>query len=213
MSTNYWKTKSAADQFEIYWGSRRSSLERRWGIVSNLQLEPPKLLLDVGCGIGNLITFTSLATKENYLGIDISPPMVERARALHPGYNFEVADPMKCNSISDLVVAHGFLLHQHDLFLKLHKLVQLTGSHLIFDLLVAKEGYSRRSQEGYWTRVLGEEEYGFMKEGLEKEFNLKEVKFEQWSWPLSLVGKSILHTEYYLSCRRVSNESPSLGLQ
>jgi SAM-dependent methyltransferase len=194
MSEEYWKGQKTAEEFERYWNvQNKDSLKRRWGLVQSLQLEPPKSLLDIGCGIGNLITFTTLATEENYLGIDISQPMVERARALHPGYRFEVKDPMKFHNVSDLVVAHGFLLHQHDLFLKLHFLKELTKHHLIFDVLVASEGYSRRSPEGYWTRVLGDEEYGFMKKDLEEEFTLKEVKFGEWSG----------HREYYLSCRRV----------
>ena len=83
MSEEYWKDKKAADDFEKYWNvQNKASLERRWNIVQSLQLEPPKSLLDVGCGIGNLITFTKLAMEENYIGIDISQPMVERARGV-----------------------------------------------------------------------------------------------------------------------------------
>jgi SAM-dependent methyltransferase len=196
MSEEYWKAKNAADEFEKYWNvQNKASLEQRWGLVERLAKKSPSTLLDVGCGIGNLIAFTSLATTENYLGIDISPPMVERARTLHPGYHFEVADPMKFNNVSDLVVAHGFLLHQYDLFLKLYKLVQFTGfnSQLIFDVLVAKNGYSRRSSEGYWMRVISEEEYAFMRNDLEKLFtSWREVKFGEWSG----------QREYYISCRR-----------
>jgi len=194
MSEEYWKAKKVADDFEVYWNQRnKASLEKRWGLVQRLAKPPYSSILDVGCGLGNLIAFTSLATKDNYWGIDISPPMVERARALHPSYRFKVEDPMKFGEgQADLVVAHGFLLHQHDLFLKLHRLTQL-GEHLIFDVLVTREGYSRRSPKGYWTRVLGDEEYGFMKKDLEKEFVLEEVKFGEWSG----------HTEYYLNCRRI----------
>jgi len=195
MSEDYWKAKKAADDFEVYWNQKnKASLERRWGIVQRLAGEPPSSLLDVGCGVGNLITFTTLAMKDNYWGIDISPPMIEKAKALHPGYRFEVIDPMEFGEgQADLVVAHGFLLHQHDLFLKLNKLVGLTGEHLIFDVLVAKEGYSKRSPLGYWTRVLGREEYGFMKKDLGEKFTVEEVNFGEWSE----------HTEYYLNCRRI----------
>ena len=194
MSEEYWKAKKVADDFEVYWNQRnKASLEKRWGLVQRLAKPPYSSILDVGCGIGNLITFTSLATTENYLGIDISPPMVERARALHPGYRFEIADPMKFDNVSDLVVAHGFLLHQYDPFPLLRKLVEFTRSCLIFDELVTEEGYSRRSPEGYWVRCIGAEEYLCMKEGLEKEFHLEEVKFGEWG----------ADREYYLSCRRV----------
>ncbi len=191
--TDYWKNPKSVAEFEAYWNrGNRGSLVRRWGLVERLaKNQPYPSILDVGCGIGNLIAFMSLATEDNYLGIDISPPMVERARVLHPKFRFEVADPMKLNGKWDLVVAHGFLLHQHDPFLKLHRFVEFTRHCLIFDVLVTNEGYSRRSPKGYWTRVLGDEEYAFMKRGLEREFRLEEVKFDEW-------GEN---REYYLSCR------------
>jgi len=195
MSVDYWKARSAADDFERYWNvQNKASLGKRWGLVESLagKVRYPSIL-DAGCGIGNMITFTTLADAQNYLGIDVSSSMVERARALHPSYRFEVSDLVRFPAdLYDLVVAHGFLLHQHDLFLKLYLLEVMTRSHLIFDVLVANEGYSRRSSLGYWTRVLGDEEYGFMKKDLEEEFALKEVKFGEWSG----------HREYYLSCRR-----------
>jgi len=196
MSEEYWKDKKAADDFEKYWNvQNQASLKERWGLVKSLagEVHYPSIL-DAGCGIGNMITFTTLADAKNYLGIDVSQPMIEKARALHPGYRFEVADLADFPLDNyDLVVAHGILLHQHDLFLKLHFL-KVMATHLILDVLVkSDEGYSRRSPYGYWTRVLGEEEYVFMKKDLEKEFTLKEVKFGEW------MG----HREYYLSCRRI----------
>lgn len=192
--TDYWKKKEAVVEFERYWNKdNMNSLLRRWGLVERLAKKPLySSLLDIGCGLGNLIAFTSLSNKNNYYGIDISPPMVERAKVLHPEFRFEVADPMGLDGKWDLVVAHGLLLHQHDPFPMLRKLVKLTGSCLIFDVLVTREGYSRRSPNGYWTRVLGKEEYEFMKSGLRKDFRLEEREFGRW-------GDNI---EYYLKCER-----------
>lgn len=192
--TDYWKAKEAVAEFERYWNKEnKDSLIRRWGLVERLAKGSPRSsVLDVGCGIGNLIAFTSLATEGNYLGIDISSSMVERARVLHPKFRFEVVDPMEFTTPHDLVVAHGFLLHQHDPFVKLRKLTELTKSRLIFDMLVTNEGYSRRSPKGYWTRVLGDEEYVSVKGELAAGFSLEEVKFGEWSG----------HVEYYLRCER-----------
>lgn len=192
--TDYWKDPKSVVEFETYWNmDNKNSLVRRWGLIERLvgRLKY-STILDVGCGIGNLIAFTSLATKDNYLGIDISPPMVERARTLHPGFRFEVTDPMKLDVRWDLVVVNGVLLHQHVPILMLRKLVELTGLCLIFDVLVTKKGYSKRSIEGYWTRVLGEEEYTFTKKDLGKGFSIDEVKFGEWSG----------NREYYLKCER-----------
>lgn len=194
MSEAYWKRRDAVAEFEEYWNKENEeNVRRRWSLIEELTKKTPhSSILDMGCGIGNLIAFTSLATEDNYLGIDISPPMVERARELHLGYHFTLADPMEFTTPSDLVVAHGFLLHQHDLFLKLHRLKELTRTCLIFDILVTKEGYSKRSSNGYWERVLGDEEYGFMKKELEEKFRLEEVKFIEWGD----------YREYFLKCER-----------
>lgn len=194
MSEDYWKLKAAAEEFEKYWNEKnKAELEKHWGLVERLAKKSHySSLLDVGCGLGNLIAFTSLATKDNYFGIDISKPMVDRARVLHPGYRFEVSDPMEFSAPSDLVVANGFLFHQHDFFLKLHRIAGLTKACLIFNLMVAEEGRSKRSSEGYWTRTLGADEYRFMKRGLEREFRLEEIKFGEW-------GEN---SEYYLRCER-----------
>lgn len=194
MGEDYWKLKGAVTDFEAYWNEKnRGALKQHWNLVERLAKKSPySTILDVGCGIGNLIAFTSLATEDNYLGIDISQQMVDRARVLHPRYRFEVADPMEFGTPLDLVVANGFLLHQHDLFLKLHRIKELTKTRLIFNVMVTNEGYSRRSSEGYWMRVLGVGEHTFMKRGLEKEFSIEEVKFGRW-------GDL---TEYYIRCER-----------
>jgi len=194
LSVEYWKRPESAAEFEEYWNRRnKASLLRRWGLVERLAKKPLYFsLLDVGCGIGNLVAFTTLANEDNYYGIDISPPMVERAKVLHQGFRFEAIDPMKLDGRWNLVVAHGLLLHQHDPFPMLRKLVKLTGSCLIFDELVTNKGYSERSPHGYWTRVLGSEEYTFMKDELAKEFVVEEVLFDTWGQ----------NREYYLSCRR-----------
>lgn len=198
MTEDFWKRQENAVAFETYWNKEhRDSLDRRWRLVQRLVGNLSyTTLLDIGCGMGNLIGFTSLATKNNYCGLDISPLMIARARSLHPGYRFKVVNPMDLSTHSDLVVAHGFLLHQHDLFLKLHKLIEFTGTCLIFDILVTGNGYSGRSPKGYWTRILGNEEYVFMKRELSAEFFLEEVEFAVWGD----------NREYFLRCERILKE-------
>lgn len=199
MSEDYWKLKGAMTEFERYWNKEnKPEVELHWEFVERLaKTFSYSSLLDVGCGIGNLITFTSLATQHNYIGIDISRPMIMRARVRHPGYQFKVADPMMFTGKFDLVVANGVLLHQHDLFLKLHRIKEFAKTRLIFNVMVTDEGYSKRSPSGYWTRVLGKEEYEFMKSGLAKDFRLEEREFGRW-------GDNI---EYYLMGDRIVSHS------
>lgn len=71
------------------------------------------LILDVGCGPGN---FAAYLAKQGFRlhGIDISPKMIEAARRLVPGHQFDVAD---CRAIGtrdqtyDGVLAAYSLLH------------------------------------------------------------------------------------------------------
>ena len=46
-------------------------------------------IVDIGCGTGD---YCQLFDTKDYLGIDISPKMIERCKNLYPNYLFEVAD-------------------------------------------------------------------------------------------------------------------------
>lgn len=67
-------------------------------------------VLDVGCGLGHLYPFLrERGHVGSYLGVDVLPEMVERARALHPGGRFEVADitDPAARFAADSVIASG----------------------------------------------------------------------------------------------------------
>lgn len=50
-------------------------------LIEDLQIKPYENVLDVGCGIGNItMKIASLAFNGQVLGIDASPPMIEKAR-------------------------------------------------------------------------------------------------------------------------------------
>ena len=50
-------------------------------------------ILDVGCGVGHFAKWLNENGYEgDYIGIDLLPEMVERARELNPGMRFEVCD-------------------------------------------------------------------------------------------------------------------------
>lgn len=70
-------------------------------------------MADVGCGVGRETSqLKSLGAK--IIGFDLSPAMVERARAQHPGVRFEVADLRhlpKPDGGWAVIVAHDALVH------------------------------------------------------------------------------------------------------
>jgi len=81
------------DNFEVQdWASARSQEARFAVLVRNVDLSG-KTLLDVGCGLGDLLTYlNSLNMRVDYTGIDISKKMILAARAMHEGNRFIWAD-------------------------------------------------------------------------------------------------------------------------
>jgi SAM-dependent methyltransferase len=73
------------------------------------------VLLDLGCGPGLLVDYLAAVGRSedvDYRGVDISPPMIDRARSRWPGKAFEVrdilADPLPPQSV-DVVIINGVL--------------------------------------------------------------------------------------------------------
>lgn len=49
-----------------------------------------RMVIDLGCGKGDEVS--SLYTKEQYLGVDVSPELIRLAEKQNPGYAFECCD-------------------------------------------------------------------------------------------------------------------------
>src|ERR1700730_18878800 len=73
-----WKAKNA------YYHRSIERLCRRF-------IPPGSRVLELGCGTGDLLAALSPDPKGS-MGIDISPAMVDRARAKYPGLRFSVGD-------------------------------------------------------------------------------------------------------------------------
>ena len=70
------------------WGSRESQSLRFKYLIKDFDLNG-KTILDVGCGLGDIITYlnTMKIQNYNYLGLDISENMISRCRELHTQKN------------------------------------------------------------------------------------------------------------------------------
>lgn len=71
-------------------------------------------LLDVGCGPGSLVPALREIGKVNVVGIDLSPEMIELARARYPDARFEVGDVEALafpDASFDVVLCSGMLHH------------------------------------------------------------------------------------------------------
>jgi SAM-dependent methyltransferase len=88
---------------------RPESQKQKFEVLSHVADLGGKSVLDVGCGFGDFSNFLAERFPSlTYRGVDISPQMVENARALNPA-----ADIVQCNILhsavepADVVTANG----------------------------------------------------------------------------------------------------------
>ncbi|MBI4836458.1 MAG: class I SAM-dependent methyltransferase [Candidatus Abawacabacteria bacterium] len=76
----------------MHWPFYKPAARRYKELLVDIELEK-RSILDVGCGLGNLLPY--IASKSNnftYHGIDIMPEFIAQAQASYPEFNFSVAD-------------------------------------------------------------------------------------------------------------------------
>lgn len=74
------------------------------------QLGGARSVLDVGCGVGDLYGYLrGIGWQGEYRGVDLSPAMVDRARAKYHGGSFNVGSPLEWpdSGRADVVAAVG----------------------------------------------------------------------------------------------------------
>src|SRR5947207_678969 len=88
----FYIASGTADSEDAFWESGRRELDEQ--VLTSLVPSPEATVLEIGCGLGRLAR--PLAERVgSVIGVDISPEMVRRARALHAGsanVRFEVTD-------------------------------------------------------------------------------------------------------------------------
>lgn len=104
--------KSASNDFEVLgWESEEAQKARFDMLLSNVSVDGKKIL-DVGCGLGNLLEYiNNLQLNVNYTGIDVLPEMIERAKAKGLKGEFIYVDIFKSNPFKyksfDIIYASG----------------------------------------------------------------------------------------------------------
>lgn len=89
------------DYYILGWESEEAQKIRFMQLVSNIDLNG-KIILDVGCGTGNLLEYIERRfTGYNYTGIDVLPHMIKRASEKKLNGNFLCIDIFKDNPYSD----------------------------------------------------------------------------------------------------------------
>jgi len=104
----------------LEWNSRESQ-ERRFAVMLEAGLRSGDTLLDVGCGTGDFVDWLARHDLDlGYCGLDLTPAMVEHARARFPALAFvqgcllsETPPPLP-RARFDWVVASGIFAHRRD---------------------------------------------------------------------------------------------------
>lgn len=97
------------------WGPKGRSSLRNEILLSRWDLKHCSIL-DFGCGFGSLLPHLKArgVKEKNYLGIDINPDLIARARRLHPKARFEVVDILREGKdlSADYVLSSGVFNHK-----------------------------------------------------------------------------------------------------
>ena len=103
-------------------------------------------ILDVGCGTGRIHYALSMRTAlrpHGYVGVDVTPGMVERARGRYPGVDFRVADvhdlPFDGGAFGS-VVCVDVLQHLPAIDKPVAELLRVSSKHLFLLLWLRREG-------------------------------------------------------------------------
>jgi SAM-dependent methyltransferase len=81
------------------WGSAGSQA-KRFRVLAEIGLKNGERVLDVGCGLGDFYGWMQDNGLQgvSYKGIDITPALIEKARAKYPGQDFEVRNILESAS-------------------------------------------------------------------------------------------------------------------
>jgi SAM-dependent methyltransferase len=147
--------KGLPDYGVLGWESQEAQNLRFEILFSAVEIDG-KSLLDVGCGMGNLLQFLEgKKISVTYTGTDILESMIEQAKQKNPGAVFHHADIFKNNIFKngsfDIVYASGIFninLGNNFEFLEkaLRQLLDLAGEAVVFNLLHCE---SRDREDGY----------------------------------------------------------------
>ncbi|MBB6482392.1 class I SAM-dependent methyltransferase [Spirochaeta isovalerica] len=144
---NYYEPKLREDLPDfrtLGWESREAQFDRFRILTENVELNGHRIL-DVGCGLGNLLEhLKAIHETPDYTGVDILEHMVERARAKYPEYNFLHLDIFAENSFAEgdfhTIYSSGIfninMGNNHDFLKDAIKLfLALAEKYVVFNLL------------------------------------------------------------------------------
>ena len=103
-------------------------------------------ILDVGCGTGFLLDILDIDTN-GYLGIDISPGMIKRAKKKYPKYNFKVSDKIPKKKYAVYI----FLFSLN--YIGLKALSSIPRGSLVYMVNLTQERIEERKHKEVWDNT------------------------------------------------------------
>lgn len=104
--------KLGVDVKTLGWGSDQQQEYRFLQVIKNMKLEG-KILLDIGCGFGDLNTLCKIngVNMKEYIGFDINPDLINTAKEKHPDSTFYLKNIFdeKSQEVADVGVMLGVL--------------------------------------------------------------------------------------------------------
>jgi lipopolysaccharide exporter len=123
---------SPVERFRQFWADKDSTLNGREGedfwraqageLRRLYSAKPPKRVLEIGCGDGNLFPYFGIAPT-NYKGVDFTPQFIERFRSRQPSVHLECAEGASYFDGAtkyDLILLNGIVQHFDPKMLEQH---------------------------------------------------------------------------------------------
>ncbi len=181
--SNYYRNnmeKGKQDYEKLGWESKEAQDKRFDILISETEMEG-KTLLDVGCGLGNLLEYIEeKGINVDYHGVDLLEEMIENAKKKNLKGHFYCLDLFKNNPFPDksfdIIYASGIFnlnLENNREFLRqaLQVFLRLSREYVVFNLLHYK---SPNREDKYFYFNPAE-----VKEMLEKDFGIYDAKIRE----------------------------------
>ena len=146
---------------ELYLKFDKERTQPTIDLVSRINFEKPKRIIDIGCGPGNSTQILSKRwTNSSIIGVDNSHAMIEKARKDFPNQEWKIVDVSKdeIEGEFDIVFSNAAIqwIPDHvNLFKKFHKILSDEGIFaaeipLFFDMHIGKS-IARISKDNRWS--------------------------------------------------------------